>query len=790
MYRGGGGSSKGRGRAETSRQGPGSDALWWVETPEHGACSEVRDAQTIVRLGALLEPWPGVVSRSAPLRLCTFVTSGVGDRGHVVCESPQTVDYGSIHVTVEGLLDLLVGDTDTPSTPSTPSTTSTPASCASCGGAGWGHVRWFVGGGVAVRVYVTSMERVGWVGEEFGTTRRVSGRHAGVGERLDPRLEVRQVLSALRRLAMDVGGTNHETRGRMLTNSSRETSMCVGTVRWCVARRRAVSGVRFEVGGDSGLMTRMMFDPLSEARVNASVRTIAGMGVGVEEGWMGRWVRGLVGADVDTAAVVREAQEGGYAAWDRLHWEYAGRVVAGEEIRGGDGDGREEKTRAICRDSDFLWDGAGWRFLYGDDLYSAIIAAFLSSSIYQTFCRDHCGDLESSSGQGTSDRSKSSPGPQEPTCEVAVTGDANDARDANDTVASSSVKIVIDDLIFESHAEVQFHGMRERYIQGGHAAFVLSLMNCRPWSLPSSGGKSNAYFSKSHCGRYVVKQISRTEFESFLEFAGAYFGFMGEHGASSLMAKVFGVFTITVAPSWATGTKIAPGGMGSKTGKNVSQSRAHRERKEMHFVVTENVLGCVVGGNESQGASDMTVDVHGNGGLVPVIYDLKGVCGRRAKPTTSRDADERPGQMVYLDGDMVDLVEAEPLLIRGRELEDFQTRLERDTAFLASINVMDYSLLCTLLYSGDTRHGNCQDTECSEHPYHLGRTGRGRPHAMRVGIIDYLRDFTVEKRLESHLKRGLVGEEMTTVVEPARYASRFVDSILGYLGSPVPDAEN
>ena len=51
MYRGGGGSSKGRGRAETSRQGPGSDALWWVETPEHGACSEVRDAQTIVRPG-------------------------------------------------------------------------------------------------------------------------------------------------------------------------------------------------------------------------------------------------------------------------------------------------------------------------------------------------------------------------------------------------------------------------------------------------------------------------------------------------------------------------------------------------------------------------------------------------------------------------------------------------------------------------------------------------------------------------------------------------------------------
>jgi hypothetical protein len=69
--------------------------------------------------------------------------------------------------------------------------------------------------------------------------------------------------------------------------------------------------------------------------------------------------------------------------------------------------------------------------------------------------------------------------------------------------------------------------------------------------------------------------------------------------------------------------------------------------------------------------------------------------------------------------------------------------------------------------------------------YHLGRMGRGRPHTMRVGIIDYLRDFTVEKRLESHLKRGLVGEEMTTVVEPARYASRFVDSMMAYFGAHV-----
>lgn len=770
---------KGRERSVgTLGQGPASDGepVWRVESPETGGWSEERGSKMVGRLGALLEPWPRGASRSrsmvagsdrlvgrtwaVPLEFCTFVTCLDRSRGYIICEIPQIVDYGSINVTVEALLDLLVGGKDSPS-------------CGSCGGGGWGHVRWFVGSGVAVRVYVTEMERV--VVEE--------NRGAGVAESLDPRLEVRQVLEVLRRLAMDPGGTNQVSNGSSRTSGTTKT--CVNRIRLCVARRRAASGMWFEVGGDAGLLTRMVFDPSSDAQSN----TYAWKSGTMEEGWMGRWLRGLVGSDVDVAAVAAELREGGYAGWDGVHWEYAGRTVQEGENQGGDREGMGDKTRVIRRDSDFLWDGTRWRFLYGDDLYSAIIAAFLSSSIYQTFCRDHCDGVRSSSGEGKTGR-WNPPDQQQPTSDddVEVTRELDDARDTNDAAASSSIKIVIDGLIFESHAEVQFHAMRERYIPGGHAAFVLSLMNCHPWSLPSSGGKSKAYFSKSHCGKYVVKQISRTEFESFLEFAGAYFGFMGEYGASSLMAKVFGVFTITVCPIEGTGMKTGLGGMGSMTGMNASQSRAHRARKEMHFVVTENLLGCVEGDIECKGANDNMADVD-NDGCPPVIYDLKGVCGRRAKPVPSRDAAEQPTQTVYLDGDMVDLVDEEPLLVRARELEDFQARLERDTAFLASINVMDYSLLCALLYPRNARQGESQDAQCSDQTYQLGGMGRGRPHTMRVGIIDYLRDFTVEKRLESHLKRGLVGEEMTTVVEPARYARRFVDSMMAYFGARVPGGD-
>lgn len=56
---------------------------------------------------------------------------------------------------------------------------------------------------------------------------------------------------------------------------------------------------------------------------------------------------------------------------------------------------------------------------------------------------------------------------------------------------------------------------------GDQGAFVASLCRCRTWQ--SSGGKSNAYFAKTRDDRFVVKQMSKVEKQSFLDFAPAYF---------------------------------------------------------------------------------------------------------------------------------------------------------------------------------------------------------------------------------------------------------------------------
>ena len=61
------------------------------------------------------------------------------------------------------------------------------------------------------------------------------------------------------------------------------------------------------------------------------------------------------------------------------------------------------------------------------------------------------------------------------------------------------------------------------------------------------GGKSGLLFYKTTDDRFVLKQMSRTETESFPEFAPHYFQHLGacvERGEKTLLAKIVGVFKI------------------------------------------------------------------------------------------------------------------------------------------------------------------------------------------------------------------------------------------------------
>jgi 1-phosphatidylinositol-3-phosphate 5-kinase len=91
----------------------------------------------------------------------------------------------------------------------------------------------------------------------------------------------------------------------------------------------------------------------------------------------------------------------------------------------------------------------------------------------------------------------------------------------------------------------QFAELRRKCVAGGEAAFRASLSRCRRWE--SRGGKSSAYFAKTRDDRFVVKQLSKSEKQSFLEIAPAYFKYLGtaiQRKQDTCLAKILGVYQV------------------------------------------------------------------------------------------------------------------------------------------------------------------------------------------------------------------------------------------------------
>lgn len=137
-------------------------------------------------------------------------------------------------------------------------------------------------------------------------------------------------------------------------------------------------------------------------------------------------------------------------------------------------------------------------------------------------------------------------------------------------------------------------------------------------------------------------------------------------------------------------------------------------------------------------------------------FDLKGsMRNRHVKHTDT-------GNTVLLDENMVEFILESPLFVRDHSKTSLRLSLFNDTLFLAKMNVMDYSLVVTI------------DDERQE---------------LIVGIIDFIRTFTWDKKLESWVKeRGLVGGGVKepTIVSPKQYKFRFREAMERYF-MMVPD---
>ncbi|WEW59666.1 Mitochondrial distribution and morphology protein 12 [Emydomyces testavorans] len=139
------------------------------------------------------------------------------------------------------------------------------------------------------------------------------------------------------------------------------------------------------------------------------------------------------------------------------------------------------------------------------------------------------------------------------------------------------------------------------------------------------------------------------------------------------------------------------------------------------------------------------------------IFDLKGSMRNRKVQSTGEQNE------VLLDENMVEFIYESPLFTREHSKKLLSQSVWNDTLFLARQNVMDYSLMIAI------------DEARQE---------------LVVGIIDCIRTYTWDKKLESWIKdRGFAGggKNRPTVTSPKEYKNRFREAMARYvLHAPNP----
>ncbi|KAK3341347.1 hypothetical protein B0T25DRAFT_338973 [Lasiosphaeria hispida] len=132
-------------------------------------------------------------------------------------------------------------------------------------------------------------------------------------------------------------------------------------------------------------------------------------------------------------------------------------------------------------------------------------------------------------------------------------------------------------------------------------------------------------------------------------------------------------------------------------------------------------------------------------------FDLKGSMRNRRIQSTGEQNE------VLLDENMVEYIYESPLFAREHSKRLLRSSVWNDTLFLARRDVMDYSLMIAV------------DDVKKE---------------LVVGIIDCIRTYTWDKRLESWIKdRGFAGggRNRPTVTSPKEYKSRFREAMARYI---------
>uniref|UniRef100_A0A0R3RUC7 1-phosphatidylinositol-3-phosphate 5-kinase n=1 Tax=Elaeophora elaphi TaxID=1147741 RepID=A0A0R3RUC7_9BILA len=207
--------------------------------------------------------------------------------------------------------------------------------------------------------------------------------------------------------------------------------------------------------------------------------------------------------------------------------------------------------------------------------------------------------------------------------------------------------------------------------------------------------------------RFVFKQMSWFEIQSFVKFGPNYFSYVSTamtDNKLTTLCKVYGVYRICY--------------------KNKSSG----QQLKVDVLVMEYLF------------------YRRN---VKQVWDLKGSQRNRMASEGKRTAD-----LVLLDENLVKDLWNNQLYVHPHSKAALSMAISNDSHFLSAQHVMDYSLLVGV------------DETNSE---------------LILGIVDYMRTYTLDKKLESWVKIvAIPGAHLPTVISPEMYCTRFFDAIDTY----------
>ena len=189
---------------------------------------------------------------------------------------------------------------------------------------------------------------------------------------------------------------------------------------------------------------------------------------------------------------------------------------------------------------------------------------------------------------------------------------------------------------FKSYAPRVFRRIRE-FFSIDTASYMMSVCGNYNYLEFISNSKSGQFFFYSHDGKYMIKTQTKDENKFMKRILPHYYKFLTENPNTQLV-RILGMHRV----------------------------KMYHLRRKVHFVIMGSVF-------------DTPQEIH-------TIYDLKGsLIGRAAKKK------ERENGGVLKD---LDLLNDERKLHLGPEKKTlFMQQLSKDAMFLASLNIMDYSLL-------------------------------------------------------------------------------------------------